>query len=111
MGGEYLEKLSSVDTIVFDKTGTLTNGKPEVTEVIPNDGYNEFDVLQLAASAKIKSEHPIAQAIVKKASKQLIPTLKVSDFNSISCHGIVASYLQRRIFGSPRGVNNNSNTV
>jgi Cu+-exporting ATPase len=108
-GGQYLEKLSSVDTIVFDKTSTLTNGKPEVTDVIPDEGYNEFDVLQLASSAEeVKSEHPIAQAIVKKASEQLIPALKVSDFNSISGHGVVASYLQKRIFvGSPRGLDPN----
>lgn len=108
-GGQYLEKLSSVDTIVFDKTGTLTNGRPEVTDVIPSGSYKEFDVLQLASSAEIKSEHPIAQAIVRKASKQLIPVLKVSEFNSISGHGVVASYLQRRIFvGSPRGLDNNN---
>jgi Cu+-exporting ATPase len=108
-GGQYLEKLSSVDTIVFDKTGTLTNGKPEVTDVIPNDDYNLFELLQLASSAEIKSEHPIAQAIVKKAYGQSIPVLKVSDFNSISGHGVVASYLQKRIFvGSPRELNNNN---
>jgi Cu+-exporting ATPase len=108
-GGQYLEKLSSVDTIVFDKTGTLTTGKPEVTDVIPNDDYNLFELLQLASSAEIKSEHPIAQAIVKNAYGQSIPVLKVSDFNSISGHGVVASYLQKRIFvGSPRELNNNN---
>ena len=108
-GGQYLEKLSSIDTIVFDKTGTLTTGKPEVTDVIPNDGYNEFELLQLASSAEIKSEHPIAQSIVKKASEQSIPTLKVSDFNSISGHGVVASHLEKRIFvGSPRSLTNNN---
>jgi P-type Cu+ transporter len=64
-GGQYLEKLSSIDTIVFDKTGTLTNGKPKVTKVIPSEDYNEFQLLQLAYSAEIKSEHPIAKAIVK----------------------------------------------
>ena len=47
-GGQYLEKLSSIDTIVFDKTGTLTTGKPEVTDVIPNKSYTEFELLQLA---------------------------------------------------------------
>ena len=48
-GGQYLEKLSAIDTIVFDKTGTLTNGKPEVTDVISNKGYTDFELLQLAA--------------------------------------------------------------
>jgi P-type Cu+ transporter len=102
-GGQYLEKISSVDTIVFDKTGTLTTGRPEVTDIIPNDGYNESELLQLAASAEIKSEHPVAQAIVRKASERSIPSLKVSNFDSITGHGVVASYLEKRIFvGSPR---------
>jgi len=107
-GGQYLEKLSSIDTVVFDKTGTLTTGKPEVTDVIPGYGYNEFELLQLASSAEVKSEHPIAQAIVKKAYERSIPMLSVSDFNSISGHGVVASYLQNRIFvGSPKELPNN----
>src|SRR5215467_7153618 len=107
-GGQYLEKLSSIDTIVFDKTGTLTTGKPGVTDLIPSYDYNEFELLQLASSAEFKSEHPIAQAIVKKASEQSIPTLSVSDFNSISGHGVVASYLQNKIFvGSPKDLTNN----
>ncbi|MGI0045215.1 MAG: heavy metal translocating P-type ATPase, partial [Nitrososphaeraceae archaeon] len=74
-GGEYLEKLSSVDTVVFDKTGTLTNGLPEVTDIIANandDEYDEYKVLQLASSVEIKSEHPIARAIVKKAEERSI---------------------------------------
>ncbi|HET7148585.1 MAG TPA: copper-translocating P-type ATPase [Candidatus Nitrosopolaris sp.] len=101
-GGQYLEKLSSIDTIVFDKTGTLTKGHPEVTNVIPNQGYNDFELLQLASSAEIKSEHPIAKAIVNKAQEQSISTLDVTEFNSISGYGVVASNLGRRIFvGSP----------
>jgi len=107
--GQYLEKLSSIDTIVFDKTGTLTNGKPEVTDVIPNNCYTDFELLQLAASAEIKSEHPIAQAIVRKATEKSIPTLKVSEFNSLTGHGVVASYFEKRIFvGNPR-INNDGN--
>jgi Cu+-exporting ATPase len=97
-GGQYLEKLSSVDTIVFDKTGTLTKGKPEVTDVIPINGYSEFEILQLAASTEIKSEHPIAQSIVRKAYEKSIPILKVSDFNSLTGHGVLATYLEKRIF-------------
>jgi P-type Cu+ transporter len=103
-GGQYLEKLSSIDTIVFDKTGTLTNGKPEVTDtIISNKEYKEYDILQLAASAEIKSEHPIAQSIVRKAYEKSIPTLKISEFNSLTGHGVVASYFEKRIFvGNPR---------
>jgi len=111
-GGQYLEKLSSIDTIVFDKTGTLTNGKPEVTDVDPNEGYNEFELLQLASSAEIKSEHPIAKAIVNKAKEQSIPTLDVSEFNSISGYGVVASRLEKRIFvGSPNRSNSNNGAI
>jgi P-type Cu+ transporter len=111
-GGQYLEKLSSIDTIVFDKTGTLTNGKPQVTDVIPSDGYNEFELLQLAFSAEIKSEHPIAKAIINKAREQSIPTLDVSEFNSISGYGVVASTLEKRIFvGSPNRNNSNNRTT
>jgi P-type Cu+ transporter len=107
--GRYLEKLSSIDTIVFDKTGTLTTGKPEVTDVISNKDYTDFELLQLAASAEIKSEHPIAQAITRKATEKSIPTLKVSEFNSLTGHGVVASYFEKRIFvGNPR-INNDGN--
>ncbi len=107
-GGKYLEKLSSIDTIVFDKTGTLTKGKPEVTDIIPNNSYNENYVLQLAYSAEIKSEHPIAKAIVNRASEKNIPSLSITAFNSISGHGVVAKLKEQEIFvGSPR-VNNDS---
>jgi P-type Cu+ transporter len=102
-GVKYLEKLTTVDTIVFDKTGTLTVGKPEVTDIIPNDGYEENYILQLASSLEIKSEHPIAQAIVKKAHEKNISPLEVSEFNSITGQGIVAKCQQKRIFvGNPR---------
>jgi P-type Cu+ transporter len=105
-GGKYLEKLSHIDTIVFDKTGTLTKGKPEVTDIIPNDSYNEHYVLQLAYSAETKSEHPIAKAIVNKASETNMPSLQVTAFNSISGHGVVAKLKKQQIFiGSPRGKN------
>jgi Cu+-exporting ATPase len=111
-GGQYLEKISSIDTIVFDKTGTLTNGKPVVTHLIPNEGYNEVQLLQLASSAEIKSEHPIAKAIVNKAIEQSISTLGVSEFNSISGYGVVASHLEKRVFvGSPARSNNNNKTT
>lgn len=109
-GGKYLEKLSSIDTIVFDKTGTLTKGKPEVTDIIPNDGYNEHYVLQLAYSTEVKSEHPIAKAIVNKASERNIPSLQVSAFNSIAGHGVIAKLKEQEIFvGRPR-INYRSDT-
>ena len=111
-GGKYLEKLASVDTVVFDKTGTLTKGKPEVTDVIPFNGYDETYVLQIASSSEVKSEHPIAQAIVKKAHEKNIPILEVSDFNSITGHGVVAKHNEQRILVvSPRSKNNIANNI
>lgn len=102
-GGIYLERLASVDTVVFDKTGTMTKGKPEVTDLIPNNGYNEYYLLQMAASSEIKSEHPIGQAIVKKANEKKIAILEVSEFNTMAGHGITAMQNQKRILAvSPR---------
>jgi Cu+-exporting ATPase len=104
-GGEYLEKLANIDTVIFDKTGTLTKGKPEVTDVISNnndDNYSQYEILQIASSIENRSEHPIAQAIISKASEQSIPSLEVSQFNSISGHGVAALYQEKRIFvGNP----------
>lgn len=106
-GGQHLERLASVSTVVFDKTGTLTMGKPEVTDIVANQGYTRAQVLQLASSAEIRSEHPIAQAIVKKASEQNIAPIEISDFASISGHGVVAMHKKNRIFvGSPRAASN-----
>jgi P-type Cu+ transporter len=111
-GGQYLEKPSSIDTIVFDKTGTLTHGKPQVTDIIPSEGYNEYGLLQLASSIETKSDHPVAKAIVNKAKEQSIPTLDVSEFKSISGYGVVASHFEKRIFvGSPTRNNNNGKVV
>ena len=107
-GGKYLEKLASIDTIVFDKTGTLTKGKPEVTDIIPNNSYNEHYVLQLAYSAEIKSEHPIAKAIVNRASEKNISSLSITAFNSISGHGVVAKLREQQIFVVSPRVNNDS---
>lgn len=106
-GGIYLERLASVDTVVFDKTGTLTKGKPEVTDLIPINGYDEHYLLQMAASSEIKSEHPIAQAIVKKAHEKKITLLEVSEFNAMTGLGITAMQNQKRILAiSPRTLNN-----
>ena len=107
-GGEYLEKLASIDTVVFDKTGTLTRGQPQVTDIIPNEGYTEFEVLQYALSVEIKSEHPIAQAILRAGSERGVSAVEVSEFNNISGQGTAAkTYAKKSIFvGSPRGIFN-----
>ena len=65
-----LEQAASLDTVVFDKTGTLTRGEPEVVAVATADGVDENEVLRLVAAAEGDSEHPLAEAIVKAASKR-----------------------------------------
>ena len=111
-------RLTNIDTVIFDKTGTLTKGKPEVTDVISNNdnnnAYTQYEILQIASYVENKSQHPIAQAIITKASEQLIPTFEVSQFNSISGHGIMAFYREKRIFvGSPTTIiiNNGSSFI
>ncbi len=102
-GGEYLEKLATVETIIFDKTGTLTQGNLQVTDVIPSNGYDVTSVLQVAASAELKSEHPISKAIVTKASSLDIKPLEIASFEALTGHGILALCEQKQIFvGRPK---------
>ena len=69
-GGEYIEIANKIDTIVFDKTGTLTVGKPAVTDLISLTDYTgEQELLRLAAVAESGSEHPLAQAVIRKAKE------------------------------------------
>lgn len=71
-GGAYLEKIAQVRIMAFDKTGTLTPGKPVVTDVRPFINYSEDDVLQLAASAELGSEHHVGRAIIDAADAPAI---------------------------------------
>src|SRR5699024_8229319 len=66
-GGDALERLSKVDTIVFDKTGTLTQGAPRVTDVTAFGGFDRDEALRLAATVELASEHPLGRTIVDAA--------------------------------------------
>ncbi len=70
-GGEVLERAGQLTAVVFDKTGTLTHGRPELAEVIPLQGHARDDVLHLAASAEVASEHPLARPILAAAPRAL----------------------------------------
>lgn len=84
---QALERMEAIDTIVIDKTGTLTEGKPRVVSLIPADGFDESELLRLAASVEQGSEHPLAQAILKAASERKLAPAAVSGFTSPSGKG------------------------
>jgi Cu+-exporting ATPase len=89
-GGESLETAHKIDTIVLDKTGTLTEGEPKVTDIEVADGFSEKDVLSFAAAVEKSSEHPLGEAIVKKAKEKEIHLHPPEDFSAITGHGVRA---------------------
>jgi Cd2+/Zn2+-exporting ATPase len=91
-GGAYLEKVAEVTSVAFDKTGTLTHGKPVVTNVHPLTGHTRADVLRLAGSAEVLSEHHIGRAIVEQARSEGIELEKPANFFAIAGHGIEATF-------------------
>jgi heavy metal translocating P-type ATPase len=91
-GGFYLESLATIDTILLDKTGTLTYGTPEVVEVNLGANVPIRSLLQAAATAESRSEHPVAKAILKKASNQGISAEEPEKFEYTPGKGIVAAH-------------------
>lgn len=89
-GGEALETAHKLNAIVLDKTGTITRGEPVVTDIVTAEGYHSEAILRLAASAEKGSEHPLGEAIVKKAIENDLDLKDPKDFNAIPGHGIMA---------------------
>jgi Cd2+/Zn2+-exporting ATPase/Cu+-exporting ATPase len=89
-GGLYLETLGRVDTVVLDKTGTLTFGRTEVQAVVPATGVAEVEVLDAAASAEMRSEHPLGKAIVELASAKNRLLREPERFDYVPGRGITA---------------------
>lgn len=85
---EALETLEKVNVIVVDKTGTLTEGAPKVEKVIAFEGYEENEVLRLAASLEVHSEHPLASAISREASRRNLGLSQVTGFTSMTGIGV-----------------------
>src|SRR5450756_2420545 len=79
---EALERMEKIDTLVVDKTGTLTEGKPKVVAIVPAAGFDESEILRLAASVERASEHPLADAIVRSAKERKLDLAKVEAFDS-----------------------------
>jgi P-type Cu+ transporter len=87
-GGEALEGAGRVDTVVLDKTGTLTLGRPAVSAIIPVPDFGERRLLDLAASLEVGSEHPLGEAIVRKAREQELGFLAVEGFEAVAGRGV-----------------------
>lgn len=85
---EALETFAKVDTLIVDKTGTLTVGKPRLMAVLPDAGYDEAEVLRLAASLERGSEHPLAEAIVAGATERGIELADTQAFEAITGKGV-----------------------
>jgi len=94
---EALEHMEKVDTLVVDKTGTLTEGKPAVTRIIVSEGFEEEELLRIAAGVERASEHPLALAIVNAAMDRNIEIPSVSDFDSPTGKGAGGTIEGRRI--------------
>lgn len=88
---EALERMEKVDTLVIDKTGTLTEGKPTVTKIAAADGFNEDELLTLAASLEQGSEHPLAHAIVMAAKDKGLDLTAAEDFDSPTGKGVIGN--------------------
>ena len=105
---ESLETTHKVNTIIFDKTGTLTQGKPEVTDILLISNIkdqkskiqikNQKDLIQLAASIEKNSEHPLGEAIVKKAKEEKLVLSKVEGFKATTAKGVEGKIAGKKIY-------------
>ncbi|MDZ4259530.1 MAG: heavy metal translocating P-type ATPase [Gemmatimonadales bacterium] len=89
-GGTHLEALAGVRAIAFDKTGTLTIGRPEVTDLIPASGVSETELLEVAAAVEGRSQHPLAQAVVRRAAAAALTLPTAGDLQSVTAKGVRA---------------------
>ena len=96
-GGESLETAHKLTTIVLDKTGTVTEGKPRLTDYIPYGGTDAQELLWLAGSAEMSSEHPLGQAIVASVQAREVPIERPSSFRSITGSGLEATVAGRQV--------------
>ena len=88
--GAALETAHKVDVVILDKTGTITEGKPQVTDILPNSPISEEELLRIAASCEKGSEHPLGEAIVKEAEARNLELSSISRFEAVPGHGIIA---------------------
>lgn len=101
-GGVHLENLARVRVVALDKTGTLTLGQPRVTEIIALNGHDKSDLLGVAAALEVRSQHPLARAILELATEQNIEYTAAEDFQSLTGAGATGRIQGKLYFiGSP----------
>ena len=90
-GGAYLEEFGALRAIAFDKTGTLTIGKPEVTDLVAMDGVGEDELLRVAAAVERRSQHPLAEAVMRRAEAANLTLPDAEDLSSVTARGVRAT--------------------
>ena len=95
--GEALEKLNEIDTIVFDKTGTLTEGTPKVIDIVSiGSALSKDEILKIAASMEVNSEHPLGKAVYDEAKEKNVELYDVKKFLSISGRGVIGEIEEKK---------------
>lgn len=95
--GEALEKLNEIDTIVFDKTGTLTEGMPKVIDIVSiGNALSKDEILKIAASMEVNSEHPLGKAVYDEAKEKNVELYEVKKFLSISGRGVIGEIEEKK---------------
>lgn len=108
-GGEYIEEMQNIKTMVFDKTGTLTEGKLELTDIIELNNYSKNELLQIASSLEAKSKHPLAEAIISYSEKEIdLKFKKVYDFESVTGMGIKGNIDNKMFYIGKKGLFKNN---
>lgn len=107
--GEALEIMHKVQIAVFDKTGTITEGKPQVTDIITAEGMTDEELLKIAASAEKGSEHPLGEAIVRRAEELGIALAEISEFEAVPGVGISVLVEGRLVFLGNKKLMNDKN--
>lgn len=96
---EALENAGKIDIAVMDKTGTITEGKPKVTDMVPAEGVSEKELLEKAYALEVKSEHPLALAVVDYGNRKSVKALPLTDFKILSGHGLEGNLGGKKIHG------------
>lgn len=97
-----LEETGRISVVALDKTGTVTSGEPQVTDIFPADGYTDKSLLKLAYTLEMKSEHPLARAIVDAAEQAGLKADRVTDFRVLPGNGLTARKGEKVLFGGNR---------